>query len=406
MSVGVGVGGSSSSHSHHPHPFSSFIQPSNPPPLHSPLQPYASPSLFPLPSSQWPASFPHYLFDSYSSLPATAAYPASAASARPFPLPQPFSSDSSPYGGLGVGAGVAGVAASSVFPSSSVASPAAVVSSSSSSSSTAPSFVPSQPQRPSIVQPRPINLSVISSAPQHVPLSSFSSASSSSSPAHSVPSSTSSSSPRTVCRRKPSNVVLKLTVNLMELFNGINDHYYAAKEKKKQEERERRREREQRESDKASSSSRQQQPHGSAATAAHLSSSTSAVPRPPSSPANTFDDRDSNYIVRQQEQLCDGRYIVEQSLGKVSTHTHSLHITTSHRQAGSLMLVCLCVSLYNPCQRVQGSFGRVIQCRDIKAGRSVAVKIIKSKRAFYKQAQVEIRITAIAAGRLRPLQHR
>ena len=135
----------------------------------------------------------------------------------------------------------------------------------------------------------------------------------------------------------------------MELFNGINDHYYAAREKKKQEERARRKEREQRESEKANSRQQQQQQQQP------TTSSVSAVPRAPSSPVSAFDDRDSNYIVRQQEQLCDGRYVVEQSLGK-------------------------------------GSFGRVIQCRDMKAGRSVAVKIIKSKRAFYKQAQVEIRI--------------
>ena len=158
-----------------------------------------------------------------------------------------------------------------------------------------------------------------------------------------------------MCRRLPSNVVLKLTVNLMELFNGINDHYYAAKERKKQEEREaRRREREQRESDRTSNSRSQQ--HGVSTMVSYPPlSSSSAVPRAPSSPVSAFDDRDSNYIVRQHEQLCDGRYVVEQSLGK-------------------------------------GSFGRVIQCRDLRAGRSVAVKIIKSKRAFYKQAQVEIRI--------------
>ena len=146
----------------------------------------------------------------------------------------------------------------------------------------------------------------------------------------------------------------KLTVNLMELFNGINDHYYATKERKKLEER--RRVREQRESDKLStnSSSGSRQQH-TATTQSSSSSASSAVPRAVSSPASAFDDRDSNYIVRQQEKFCDGRYVVEQSLGK-------------------------------------GSFGRVIQCRDMKAGRSVAVKIIKSKRAFYKQAQVEIRI--------------
>ena len=361
MSVGVGAagGGSSSTHSHHPHPFSSFIHPTNPPPLHSPLQPYASPSLYPLPASHWPASFPQCLYDSYNALPPlSAAYtPAGPAASRSFPLPPPFSSTSS-YGGVAVGAAglslsAGGQAAQSVFPPSSL--PASAVVQSSSSSSADASFGASQ-QRTSIVQPRPINLSLNMAAPQqqhHASLSSFSSAASaasSSPPGPLAPSTSSSSSPRPVCRRKPTNLVLKLTVNLMELFNGINDHYYAAKERRKQEEREaRRRERDQRESESASGS-RQQHHYGESTGAA-----ITAVPRAPSSPVNAFDDRDSNYIVRQQEQLCDGRYVVEQSLGK-------------------------------------GSFGRVIQCRDMKAGRSVAVKIIKSKRAFYKQAQVEIRV--------------
>ena len=97
-------------------------------------------------------------------------------------------------------------------------------------------------------------------------------------------------------------------------------------------------------------SSRQQPQHTTTA-----GDTTATVPRLPSTPLNACDDRDSNYIVRHGEQLCEGRYVVEQSLGK-------------------------------------GSFGRVIQCRDMRVGRSVAVKIIKSKRAFYKQAQVEIRI--------------
>ena len=402
MSVGVGMsGGSSSVHSHHPHPFSSFIQPTNPPPLHSPHQSYASPQLLPLPSTHWPACFPQYLFDAYSALPALQhAYPPAPPHApaalplarAPLPLPSRYASDSVAYGGMvglgagadaAVGADMLAAAHSALFSSESAAATALSSSASlllhSAASATAGathaavSTVPlshaAAQQRASIVQPRPINLSAASASSHHYPLSSFSSASASSAPALSLPPSTTSapsSTPRPVCVRRPSNCVLKLTVHLMELFNGINDHYYAAKERRRQEEREtRRREREQRDGDKAVSSSRQQPAQhaipASATAASASSSSSSIVPRSPSTPPNAYDDRDSNYIVRQQEPLCDGRYIVEQSLGK-------------------------------------GSFGRVIQCRDLKGGRSVAVKITKSKRAFFKQAQVEIRI-------LQSLQH-
>lgn len=40
----------------------------------------------------------------------------------------------------------------------------------------------------------------------------------------------------------------------------------------------------------------------------------------------------------------------------------------------------------------KGSFGQVVQCRDHKTGKSVAVKIIRNKKRFHTQALVEVKI--------------
>lgn len=40
----------------------------------------------------------------------------------------------------------------------------------------------------------------------------------------------------------------------------------------------------------------------------------------------------------------------------------------------------------------KGSFGQVLHCRDHCTGDSVAVKIIRNKKRFHKQAEVEIKI--------------
>lgn len=69
---------------------------------------------------------------------------------------------------------------------------------------------------------------------------------------------------------------------------------------------------------------------------------------------NGYDDREYNYIMNTNE-LLNNRYRVESQLGK-------------------------------------GSFGRVVKCYDIQSSQYVAVKIVKSKSAFYKQAQIEINI--------------
>ena len=254
--------------------------------------------------------------------------------------------------------------------------PAAGAASSSSSSSLFSSFAQSIP----IVQPRPIN----AAAPAAASSSSSSLLSSSLSSSSFGPSarshlqsssalSASQSHPPLSLRSRPLrpaasradssslSLCLKLSVRLMDTYNGINDKYYTNKAVLKQEERERRRrEREQREKEKqdAKTQQQQQQQQQAALIAASSASSSSSslplsLPLAPVSPVG-YDDRDGNYIVRGGE-LLHARYCVEHSLGK-------------------------------------GSFGRVIQCRDTLDGRLVAVKIIKSKKAFFKQAQVELRI--------------
>ena len=69
---------------------------------------------------------------------------------------------------------------------------------------------------------------------------------------------------------------------------------------------------------------------------------------------NQCDDENYNYIIRENEIL-DSRYIVECRIGK-------------------------------------GSFGQVIRALDRREKKLVAIKIIKSRSAFTKQAQTEISV--------------
>ena len=138
----------------------------------------------------------------------------------------------------------------------------------------------------------------------------------------------------------------------MSTYNGINDAYYA---KRNEEREQRRKEREQRERDRAAKAQAKERGKAKAASPPPPPPATAPLPVASSSSSSPGpDDKDGNYVVRQGEVLA-GRYVVEHSLGK-------------------------------------GSFGRVLQCHDRAEGRSVAIKIVKAKRAFYKQAQVELRV--------------
>lgn len=51
----------------------------------------------------------------------------------------------------------------------------------------------------------------------------------------------------------------------------------------------------------------------------------------------------------------------------------------------------------------KGSFGQVLQCRDHRTGHAVAIKIIRNKHRFHKQAQVEIKVLDNLRKWVRPL---
>ena len=69
---------------------------------------------------------------------------------------------------------------------------------------------------------------------------------------------------------------------------------------------------------------------------------------------NGYDDENYDYILRQNEIFQD-RYVVKEKIGK-------------------------------------GSFGQVVRALDRSIGEDVAIKIIKSKRAFTQQARTEIEL--------------
>lgn len=123
--------------------------------------------------------------------------------------------------------------------------------------------------------------------------------------------------------------VIKLTAELMTTYNSINDTYYRHKA---------------------------QRPHRHSADTQYTSTNANDGIKRTGVHNNACDDKDYNYIVVPNERIgLNQRYIVEGSIGK-------------------------------------GSFGRVVKCFDRITQQWVAVKIIKSKSAFYRQAQVEINI--------------
>ena len=146
-------------------------------------------------------------------------------------------------------------------------------------------------------------------------------------------------------------IVIKLSVDLMQTYNQINETYYANKRKKLQAQQQKQQQ------------DAQMQQQQNAATAAAVASSGAAAASsssggfpPRRGVANDgYDDADSNYLVTEGEYWHNNRYQVLHSIGK-------------------------------------GSFGRVVKAWDHTAQIFVAIKIVKSKPAFMKQAQVELKL--------------
>jgi len=123
----------------------------------------------------------------------------------------------------------------------------------------------------------------------------------------------------------------KLTVDLIKTYKKINDHYYARKRRIKDQQK-----------------ATHQSGH-------HHSDSTTQNPAKRGKLYNDgFDDERHDLIINPPENWM-GRYDIEVILGK-------------------------------------GSFGQVVRATDHYTGERVAIKIIKNRTAFYKQAQVEIRL--------------
>ncbi len=85
---------------------------------------------------------------------------------------------------------------------------------------------------------------------------------------------------------------------------------------------------------------------------------------------NGYDDQYYDYILRHDEVIQD-RYVLKHRIGKVTR----------------CILIYHCVQFPD-----QGSFGQVVCAYDKQKDCEVAIKIIKSKRPFYIQAQTEIEL--------------
>ncbi|KAL2914269.1 hypothetical protein HK105_206215 [Polyrhizophydium stewartii] len=141
--------------------------------------------------------------------------------------------------------------------------------------------------------------------------------------------------------------VFKLTVNISEIYAKIKTHNDKESKRKR-------------------SDSTEPPASDAETTAATVATTSSKRPATETTKRNKlnnygYDDENDDYIVRPGE-VWNNRFEIHKALGK-------------------------------------GSFGLVVQAYDRESSEQVAIKIIKNRRSFYNQGQVEIRLLQLISGR-------
>jgi dual specificity tyrosine-phosphorylation-regulated kinase 1 len=147
-----------------------------------------------------------------------------------------------------------------------------------------------------------------------------------------------------VPRPQEESPVVKLSVNLIQTYKRINEVYYEAKRKRQLAQKQ------QQDADAAAAAASEATPTTTTTAATNSS-------KPPTQKVlynDGHDDEHSDYIIKANEMM-HGRYVIKQRIGR-------------------------------------GSFGQVVMAFDAVTNTDVAVKIIKSKKPFHRQAKTEIEL--------------
>mmetsp|Transcript_34469 Transcript_34469/g.42476 ORF Transcript_34469/g.42476 Transcript_34469/m.42476 type:complete len:786 (+) Transcript_34469:259-2616(+) len=160
----------------------------------------------------------------------------------------------------------------------------------------------------------------------------------------------------TCTRRDPMEApVRKLSVNLIKTYKHINKVYYDAKKKMQQQQQKQQISSSDHHMDTVSPKQDVSSKSAKNSNSSGESSSKNGTGRSGSTVYNDgYDDENYDYKIKIHEVL-NGRYMVKQRIGK-------------------------------------GSFGQVVRAYDQQAKEDVAVKIIKSKKPFFRQAETEIEL--------------